>query len=93
MNSHPYTFERTYNTHARTRTHARSYIGKINLELSIILDTILSIILYTSCVYYPGHTLSNKMGTCLAFISLLFTSDKGIFQHPFLPYFLPIARG
>lgn len=86
--------ERTTHTHAhaRTRTHARTFIGKINLELSIILDTTLSIILYTGCVYYPGHTLSNKMGTRLAFIILLFTSNKGNFNPYFLPYFLPFQR-
>lgn len=39
MELRPYTFERMDNTHARTRTHARTYIGKIKLELSIILDT------------------------------------------------------
>jgi hypothetical protein len=39
MELHPYTFERMYNIHARTRTHARSFIGKIEWQLSNILDT------------------------------------------------------
>jgi len=92
MELDPYTFERMDNTHARTRTHARTFIGKINLELSIILDTTLSIILYTGCVYYPGHTLSNKMGTFLVANMRVYISNKGIFLLLFSAPFLPIAR-
>lgn len=92
MNSYPYTFERTDNTHARTRTHARTFIGKIEWQLSNILDTTLSIILYTGCVYYPGHTLSNKLGTFLVANMRVYISDKGIFLLLFSAPFLPIAR-
>lgn len=58
----PYTFEQTYNKYLHARTHARSLYGKIKLELSIILDTTLSILLITGSSTILDTQLSNKLG-------------------------------